>query len=512
MRPPLMGIETEHAFSAWRVDGSDAEFNRNMLASALIDTVREHNAWLPDAASNGIFLGNGARLYVDAGDHPEYSTPECSSPREVICAAAAGDAILADAAAELGRRTGHVISLSRRNIDYRSGQTWGCHESYQHECPPETMWSQLLPHLVTRTIYTGAGGFEMRRGRPQFAISPRVAYLRQSFSDCSQRTRAIVHTKDESLCDEDVSRLHLVCGEALYSHRAAVLKLGTTALVVRMLDAGRPITGDLEFACPVSAMRAFSRDPTLGRRASIRGRGLCSALTVQRVLLERVEHALPESWMPDWAEDICKDWRATLDLLESDPDDTVGYLDWSTKQALFAQHRADRRGPGTEAALRDELFVIDARFTELGPDGLGRTLEEAGLLEPSIFTAAEIETARTVAPPGRAARRGQRIRELTHNAARYPCQWGRIADSETSDQIRFPLEDSEQGDWGKRTRRIRLMDSEQLEHMQRFRRLREEALQAMSPPPQPPPAPTSRETRPNADEPELPFEEPLLPF
>jgi len=113
---------------------------------------------------------------------------------------------------------------------------------------------------------------------------------------------------------------------------------------------------------------------------------------------------------------------------------------------------------------------------------------------------------------GRVARRGQRIRELTHNAARYPCQWGRIADSETSDQIRFPLEDSEQGDWGKRTRRITLMDSEQLAHMQRSRRLREVARQAMSPPPQPQPPATRPEVRRNADEPELPFEEPVLPF
>ena len=510
MRPPLMGIETEHAFAAWRADGSAAELTRNMLASALIDSVREHNAWLPDAASGGVFLGNGARLYVDAGDHPEYSTPECSSPREVVCAAAAGDAILADAAAELGRRTGHVISLSRRNIDYKSGQSWGCHESYQHECPPETMWSQLLPHLVTRTIYTGAGGFELRSGYAQFVTSPRVAYLRRAFSDCSQRSRAIVHTKDEPLCSEAVSRLHLVCGEALYSHRASVLKLGTTALVVRMLDAGRPITSDLEFACPVSAMRAFSRDTTLGRRASIRGRGLCSALTVQRVLLERVEHALSESWMPAWAEDICKDWRATLDLLESDPDDTVGSLDWSTKQALFAQHRADRRGPGTEAALQDELFVIDARFTELGPDGLGRTLEEAGLLEPSILTRAEIETARTLAPPGRAARRGQRIRELTSNAARYPCQWNRISDAETSDQIHFPLEDSEQGDWRKPTRRKDRLDPAHFEHLQRFRRLREEARRAMRAPAEA--QPTSPEVPRDADEPELPLDEPSLPF
>jgi hypothetical protein len=126
---------------------------------------------------------------------------------------------------------------------------------------------------------------------------------------------------------------------------------------------------------------------------------------VQRTLLERVEAALCERWMPDWAASLCRDWRLTLDLLADDPASTASYLDWTAKRALFAQLRA-ARGPRTpETAVRSELYEIDARYGELGPGGIASALEREGLLESPRIGVRAIERAVTHAPGGRAARR-----------------------------------------------------------------------------------------------------------
>ena len=53
------------------------------------------------------------------------------------------------------------VNLLRCNVDY-SGvpSTWGCHESYMHRVAnPVAVPPQIVPHLVSRIIYTGAGGF-----------------------------------------------------------------------------------------------------------------------------------------------------------------------------------------------------------------------------------------------------------------------------------------------------------------------------------------------------------------
>jgi proteasome accessory factor A len=183
----LMGIENEYAFSASRVEGAPPLDDVRALAQQLVEIVRERHAWLPDRQSSGMFLANGARFYVDAGDHPEYCTPECSAPAEVVGAVAAGARIIEDARVELERRSKRTIAISHRNVDYRSGRTWGCHESYSHKCPPERVWDELMPHLVTRVVYTGAGGFDARGPDNVFQISPRVPHLRLSLSGCSSR-------------------------------------------------------------------------------------------------------------------------------------------------------------------------------------------------------------------------------------------------------------------------------------------------------------------------------------
>ena len=500
MKPIVMGLESEYALSPLgtvppadrQVDAEDIDcMERTSLVQKLVEFVGDEIPWLRDGQSQGMFMANGARCYVDAGAHPEYSTPECSSPRDAVLTASAGAAILADARDRLEQITRCGITLSHRNVDYATGQTWGCHESYSHAMDPQLVHPKLVPHLVSRIVFTGAGGFDAKTPDVPFHISPRVPHLEHTLSSCSTESRAIIHTKDEPLCREDQFRLHLICGEALYSQRASMLKLGTTALVLRLIDA-ECMDNDFALVQPVASMKRFSCDTTLSSTAKLRSGKKVTALEIQRGMLERVELAIGESWMPDWSEGICRDWRQTLDQLESDPMSAAPYIDWIAKLTLFEQLRQSSTGQ-SRADLQNQLYELDARYGEVGERGLGATLEREGLLEPGLFSAAELARARTHAPSGRAARRGEFIRELHSSQSCLRANWHTIVDRPRGRFLPLPLDDAEQGDW-EELAPDPLADELDLlvTGPDRTRSLRERLRQTLA-------------RRPSADEPELPF-------
>jgi proteasome accessory factor A len=87
-----MGIESEYAFA--QVGTRDRMFDSRNALVTLIEIARRELVNLPDAAACGLFLSNGSRLYLDAGNHPELSTPECPDPWEVVRYTLAGENIL----------------------------------------------------------------------------------------------------------------------------------------------------------------------------------------------------------------------------------------------------------------------------------------------------------------------------------------------------------------------------------------------------------------------------------
>jgi proteasome accessory factor A len=172
-------------------------------------------------------------MYVDCGLHPEICTPECANPWDAVRYIQAGHRTLAGLAAaiESASTPGTEILCFRGNVDYSGTQaTWGCHESYLHRIPLDALQPQVIPHLVTRLIYTGAGGFNPLSNGLEFTLSPRVAHIELVVSRSSTNERGIWHTKSESLCS-GYSRLHVLCGESLCSETATFLKIGATALM-----------------------------------------------------------------------------------------------------------------------------------------------------------------------------------------------------------------------------------------------------------------------------------------
>lgn len=484
----FFGLETEYALG--REPGCTEPIGH--VADRLFRTVAALRPHLP-ARPGGVFLGNGARFYIDAGAHPEFATPEVSSPWDAHRYVLAGDRLLEAALAELARCNGPRLRLARSNVDYSSEQTWACHENYSYQCNPARLPPNLIPHLVSRICYTGAGGLDPFRPL-RFVLSPRVAFLESNLSGNSTSDRGIYHLKDEPLATDGSRRLHVLCGESLCCERAALLRVGTTALVLAVTmhgdDPGQPLT----LREPLAAMRAFNADPTLQRQVNLADGRCLSALEMQHELLAAVERRLGDRFLPDWAPSICELWRETLDALARNPKSLHTELDWALKQRLFtaqresaglsAEHCAawDQRivsqprlfdafaqprriaagsplarllarmeppdSPPEEQplgaelpppalrviALRQQLAELDARFTEFTAErrGLFRHLQEAGAITEPVITEQSVRTAMNQPPSaGRAKLRGDFVR-VHSGAPAYTVDWDAIRDGKAS--------------------------------------------------------------------------------
>ena len=491
MAQRLLGQETEYGLSVMRKSGTTGENERVAEELVSLATSLPH---LPALRSSGLFLANGSRFYVDCGAHPELATPECTNPWDVVRYIRAGEHMLLDLAEELKRRDSRIARtiILKGNVDYTTRATWGCHESYLHRVKDRAFLSrQIIPHLVSRIVFTGAGGFDCFSLGLDFMVSPRVAYLRKTVSGESTNGRGIFHTKEEPLCGDGYHRLHVLCGESLSSDTAAWLKIATTALVVALIEAGKHPGDPVELNEPVSAMRTFATDRSCTCTVPLTDGREVSGLEIQFHFLDLAEAHAGAEFMPPWAGEVCRHWRTMLDRLRQMPASTGRTLDWAIKFALFENHARRRNTTlealakwtpvlskltaalsGTDSAevplttelilsrkspfagarkiatplleenhlqwdgladffkVRLELFEIDTRFGLLGEGGLFTALDAAsGALDHRFPGVDNFRHARDNPPAsGRAAIRGACIRRVSGQNGRFAAEWDGVWD------------------------------------------------------------------------------------
>src|SRR2546426_1596716 len=339
----MVGVESEYALVGFTKDKKTVE--RARLLGELIRFAQQEHPHLPGYQNGDLFLANGSRFYVDSGMHPEFTTPECLNPWDVVRYIQAGERILAGLCTRVPSVIAGVqdVALFKCNVDYSgTGSTWGCHESYLHRADPATLPKQLIPHLVSRVIYTGAGGFDTRSPGLEYTLSPRVPFLVKTVSSDSTGNRGIFHTKNEPLCRGGYQRLHLLCGESLCSEIATWLKVGTTALVVAMAEAGLCPGEAIDLKAPLDALRTISGDPECKAEVALADRRRMSAIAIQRHFLAQAEAHRGDSFMPPWADEVCRQWREMLDQLEADPRSLSQTLDWAIKLELYRNHARAR--------------------------------------------------------------------------------------------------------------------------------------------------------------------------
>src|ERR1043165_1660010 len=206
-----------------------------------------------DIGLANVILTNGARLYVDHA-HPEYSTPECTNPRDIVRWDKAGERGMAEAARRAATVPGTgVINLYKNNTDNK-GASYGAHENYlmARQTPFADIVAHLTPFFVTRQVFTGVGrvGIGQDGSGSGFQISSRADFFEVEVGLETTLKRPIINTRDEPHSDADkYRRLHVIIGDANLSEIATYLKVGTTALILNMIEE-KVFTGELGIVDP----------------------------------------------------------------------------------------------------------------------------------------------------------------------------------------------------------------------------------------------------------------------
>ena len=325
-----------------------------------------------------LVLPNGARFYNDH-THPEYSTPECRTLKDLVAHDRAGERILWMAAQRrndvLG---GRVIQLYKNNTDFH-GHSYGCHDNYlvSRAIDFETLVRGMLPFLVSRQLVAGAGKVG-REAQEQgftpggFQISQRADFMETDLSVDTMHNRPILNTRDEPHANpERYRRLHLILGDANMCEYATALKVGTTRVVLDMIAEGFVPSYDL--ASPVQAIQTFSRDPDLKTVVERAQGGTISIMEIQRDYLQHARRLLP--YIDDETEWILQEWEQVLRLLEHDPIQLIGKLDWVTKRWLLETFVQNERIGWDDPWLAS----LDLEYHNVDPErGLFRGLEAEG--------------------------------------------------------------------------------------------------------------------------------------
>ncbi|WP_321573736.1 depupylase/deamidase Dop [Nocardioides sp. Kera G14] len=337
-----------------------------------------------DLGLANVILTNGARLYVDHA-HPEYSTPEVTTPLDVVRFDTAGERVMRRAMTLAAQLPGSPrIALYKNNTDNK-GASYGAHENYlmRRSTPFASIVKHLTPFFVSRQVVTGAGRVGIGQdGRTHgFQLSQRADFFEVEVGLETTLKRPIINTRDEPHADpERWRRLHVIIGDANLAEVSTYLKVGTTSLVLAMIEDDF-LTRDLAVEGPVAALRAVSHDSTLRELITLQDGRTMTAVQLQMEYLDLARKYVDDRYgadADDQTRDVLARWESVLTRLERDPMECAAELDWVAKLKLLQGYR-DRDGLDWDDA---KLHLIDLQYSDIRPEkGLYHRLVKAGRIE-----------------------------------------------------------------------------------------------------------------------------------
>jgi Pup amidohydrolase len=420
--PKVVGTETEYGISAI----GSPEFNPVISSSLLISTfagslrrirwdyeqespLRDARGFEPvqvrevseeDLGLANVILPNGARYYVDHA-HPEYSTPECATARDLVVHDKAGERILERSLDELERAMPGVqrLAIYKNNSDGK-GNSYGTHENYlvDRAVPFANIVRDLTPFFVSRQIFCGAGklGAEApwdEKDRHRYQLTQRADFFEAEVGLETTLKRPIINTRDEPHADPDkYRRLHVIVGDANLCEVATLLKLGTTSIVLKMIE--DEYLPDLTLANSVASLHEVSRDLTCRAEVRLADGRLLTPIQLQWEYLERAKKYVEQEDTTADNQDVVERWEGVLSALEDDPMQLHRELDWVAKYRLLEAYRERDRLDWANPKLR----LIDLQYHDVRRDrGLYHRLAATGKVE-RIVSDEEIERA-VLEPP-----------------------------------------------------------------------------------------------------------------
>ncbi|MFT7473174.1 MAG: proteasome accessory factor A [Verrucomicrobiales bacterium] len=377
--------------------------------------------------SSNVFLANGARLYLDVGSHPEYATPECDNVYDVVVHDKAGERILEQLLIGAQQRLTEEgirgdIYLFKNNTD-SAGNSYGCHENYLTSRKDDIgSYSEvLIPFLVSRQIYAGAGKVLQTARGAMYCVSQRAEHIWEGVSSATTRSRPIINTRDEPHADaEKYRRLHVIVGDSNMSEYTSFLKVGAASLMLRMLEEPNVMVRDMTLENPIRAIREISHDPTCTRRVRLANGREASALEIQSEYLERALRFADFHELDPLEKQALQMWEHCLTTIADDPMKLDREIDWVIKYKLLEAYRERH-----DLSLADpRVALIDLQYHDIHRQrSLFYRMQRRGLVE-RICDDQDIATAVETPPQTTRARlRGEFIRRAKERRRDFTVDW-----------------------------------------------------------------------------------------
>jgi proteasome accessory factor A len=377
--------------------------------------------------SSNVFLKNGARLYLDVGSHPEYATPECDDVVELVAHDKAGERTLEGLLMDAERRLREEgiagdIYLFKNNTD-SAGNSYGCHENYLVGRHGEfsKLAEVLIPFLVTRQIICGAGKVLLTPRGAVYCVSQRAEHIWEGVSSATTRSRPIINTRDEPHADaERFRRLHVIVGDSNMSETTTLLKIGTTDLVLRMIEAG-VIMRDNTLENAIRAIREISHDITGRRKVKLMHGREASALEIQQDYFTKARDFVQRRGSDATTDRVLELWERTLKAVDTGDLALVEReIDWVAKYQLIERYRAKHDMPLSSPRVAQ----LDLAYHDVNRRrGLYYLLERRGAME-RVTTDLKIFEAKSVPPQTTRARlRGDFIRHAQEKRRDFTVDW-----------------------------------------------------------------------------------------
>jgi proteasome accessory factor A len=377
--------------------------------------------------SSNVFLQNGARLYLDVGSHPEYATPECDSLYDLVVHDKAGERILEQLVESAEQRLHEegirgTIYLFKNNTD-SAGNSYGCHENYLTSRRDDLgHYAQvLIPFLISRQIYTGAGKVLQTARGPIFSIAQRAEHIWEGVSSATTRSRPIINTRDEPHADaERFRRLHVIVGDSNMSEYTTFVKVGSAACMLRMLEDPSVVLRDMTLENPIRAIREISHDMTCRRVVRLANGREVSALDIQREYLDRALRYADTRGFPPLEQRALEMWEHCVTTLENDPLKLDREVDWVIKYRLIEAFRAKHDLPLGHSRVQ----LVDLQYHDITRSrGLFYKLQDRDMVE-RIASDVDIDAAVETPPQTTRARlRGEFIKRAKERKRDYTVDW-----------------------------------------------------------------------------------------
>lgn len=448
--PKIVGTETEYGITVKNHASSDPISNSILIVNSYqggqaVKIIWDYQEEAPFVDARGFridrkvdvpraqenttinkILDNGARFYVDHA-HPEFSTPECANARDVVIYEKAGDRILYESLEHANRmlQANQQMIVYKNNTD-RKGNSYGYHENYllDRKVPFDMLHEHFATFLVTRQVFTGSGkvGSENNTSATTYQVSQRADFFETEIGLDTMLKRPIINTRDEPHADkEKYRRLHVIAGDVNMSEFATYLKIGTTALMLSMIE-DKFLHKDLKLQHPVAAMRAVSRDLRCRQPLLLENGKRYTALDIQDEYLQIARRYVNQHPDLPLADDLLEKWEDVLNRLRRDPFSLHRELDWVIKHALIAQYREKHRCGWDDP----RVAMLDLQYHDVRPrKGLYYLLERQGHVE-RIVSDDEIIVAVTQPPTDtRAYFRGRCLQKYRSKV--FGVSWGAIS-------------------------------------------------------------------------------------